>query len=64
MAAAGEAEHAFVSMLKHGFGPEGESYKMKKRKGEEKRRKKKESVSKDRDDVSVTKEMDANLEAW
>lgn len=63
MAAAGEAEHAFVSMLKHGFGPEGESYKMKKRKGEEKRRKK-ENVSKYRDDVSVTKEMDANLEAW
>lgn len=58
MAAAGEAEHAFVSMLKHGFGHEGESYKMKKRRGEEK------SVSKDRDDVSVTKEMDANLEAW
>lgn len=60
MAAAGEAEHAFVSMLKHGFGHEGESYKMKKRRGEGK----KESVSKDRDDVSVTKEMDANLEAW
>lgn len=25
VAAAGEAEHAFVSMLKHDFGPEGES---------------------------------------
>lgn len=39
MAAAGEAEHAFVSMLKHGFGHEGESYKMKKRRREEKEKK-------------------------
>lgn len=46
MAAAGEAEHAFVSMLKHGFGPEGESYKMKKRKGEEKRRRREEKKKK------------------
>jgi len=56
LAAAGDAAGASVCML-HGFGPEGLSKRMNKRREETRK-------SKDKDDASATKEMDANLGAW